>query len=93
MKTSLSIANGSLMPFDFQHCFNEFREFCESHSKSNGEYREEKEHGNMSCDSILDFIDTVLEILDQTQCITEGIRGEKTMTCYVQKGKQAESTL
>lgn len=36
-----------------------------------GQYFEGKKHGKMSCDGIfLDFIDTVLEFLDQTMCIT-----------------------
>ena len=36
-----------------------------------GEYIEGNKHGKISCDGIfLDFIDTVLEFLDQTMCIT-----------------------
>ena len=63
MKTSFPNVISNLMPFDFQHYFNRRRELLESHFRSKG-----NKHGKTSCDSILDFIDPVLEILDQAMC-------------------------
>ena len=65
MKTRSSNAIGSPMPFDFNTAFTSGGNFGKVILGPIGILLSRK-NGKMSYDSILGFIDTVMEILDQT---------------------------